>query len=293
MPMSSRLLRPIASVVHPEAAAWRTAVVANGGSVSASTMRAVSTFCSAIDSAGIRDRFYRLNLFAGDSDASLNAVRTPLYRGPSRTGTQFGNATDTNANFVSGDYSESSGLKGNGSTKHLLTGLLPSDIGTAQHLAISVSADTTVNTFALGCDNAFDAGWTSCVIDFLATVTQGGGASGLRARGNTASNNGSVSASIFTSANAYRALVTSARTSGAGMSMYESGVLSETRSPTYQTFPAFEFAVFGGNRKGTIVGRSPVRLSSYSIGLDMTGAQAAAYNTALVAFLTALGRPTA
>lgn len=125
MPMNARLLRPIASGVHPEANAWRTAVVANGGSVSASTMKAVSAFCAAIDTAGIRDRFYRLNLLCG---TGLNAALVPLYRGPSRTGTQYGNTTDTNNGpFVSGDYVEtgaSGGLTGaNG--KNLSTGLAP------------------------------------------------------------------------------------------------------------------------------------------------------------------------
>ena len=126
MAMSPRLLRPIASGVHPEAAAWRSAVVANGGSVSASTVKAVSAFCAAINAAGIRDRFYRLSLMCGDSDVSLVAVRTPLYRGPSLGGTQYGNALDTNNNFVQGDYAETGatgGLKGNGSSKYLDTGL--------------------------------------------------------------------------------------------------------------------------------------------------------------------------
>jgi hypothetical protein len=125
MPMSPRLLRPIASGVHPEANAWRTAVVANGGSVSGSTMKAVSKFCADIDVAGIRGLFYRLNLFAG---TGLSSCLVPLYRGPSRTGTQYGNTTDTNNGpFVSGDYNEtgaSGGLTGaNG--KNLATGLQP------------------------------------------------------------------------------------------------------------------------------------------------------------------------
>lgn len=121
MAMSPRLLRPIASGVHPEAAAWRSAVVANGGSVSALTLRAVGAFCAAIDAAGIRDRFYRLSLMCGEN---LNAALVPLYRGPSRTGTQYGNSTDTNNGpFVSGDYSNSVGLTSDSASKFLQTGL--------------------------------------------------------------------------------------------------------------------------------------------------------------------------
>lgn len=77
MAMNNRLLRPRASGFHPEAAAWKTAVVANGGSVSGATLSAVDKFCKAIDAAGIRDRLYRVNLFAG---TGLNACLVPLYR---------------------------------------------------------------------------------------------------------------------------------------------------------------------------------------------------------------------
>lgn len=132
MGMSPTLLRPRQNL-HPDAASWASRVVANGGSVG-SSLPAVNTFCKAIAAAGIRDRFYRLNLFCGNSDATLAAVRTPLYRGPSLSGTQFGNATDTNANFVAGDYVEtgsSGGLTGNGSTKYLNTGFQPFASGSA------------------------------------------------------------------------------------------------------------------------------------------------------------------
>lgn len=289
MPMNARLLRP-RQTAHPEAAAWAARVIANGATVSGTTLAAVSGFCLSIDRAGIRDRFVRLNLFCG---TGLNACLVPLYRSTSPTGSPVGNATDTNASglFVSGDYDEASGLKGNGSSKALRTGVLPSDIGTGLHLATSVSSDSTANTFSIGVDNAFDSGWTSCSIDYAVTTPLAGGTSGLRARAALSSNSGSVSASIFSASSAYRFLCSSVRTTGAGQSAYENGVLCETRTPTYQTHPAFEFSVFGVNRKGTIVAYSPIRLSSYSIGLEMTATQVAAYNTALTTLLNALGRP--
>ena len=117
---------------------WATRVTAAGGSVSASTMAAVYRFCMAITAAGLRDRFWRLNLFAG---SSLTAALVPLYRGPSRTGTQYGGTTDTNTGFSnSTDYVETGatgGLQGDGVGKFLSTGLAVSslpDISTG-HLA--------------------------------------------------------------------------------------------------------------------------------------------------------------
>ena len=119
-PMSPRLLRPRASGVHPEAASWRTHVVANGGSVSATTMQALDRFCRSIDANNLRSLLWRVNPMAGDN---LSAALVPLYRANSAGGAVQGNTTDTNTNFVSGDYSPSSGLLGNGSNKALSTGL--------------------------------------------------------------------------------------------------------------------------------------------------------------------------
>ena len=78
--MTRRAMALATPRIHHDALDWVRRVVANGGSCSQSTLRAASAFCDSIDRAGIRDRFYRLNLFAGNSDASLNAVRTPLFR---------------------------------------------------------------------------------------------------------------------------------------------------------------------------------------------------------------------
>ena len=115
MAMSNKTMRT--RPFHPEATAWRKAVIANSGTVSATTMRAVSNFCTAINAAGIRSKFLRLNLVCGNN---LAAARVPLYRGASATGTQYGSAADTNIGpLTANDYSEATGLQGNGSNKAL------------------------------------------------------------------------------------------------------------------------------------------------------------------------------
>lgn len=139
MAMNNRLMRPVtaadvsaAVTYHPEALAWQDAVVANGGSVG-SSLPAVSDFCDAIDAAGIRDRFLRVNLVCG---ANLAAARTPLYRGPSPSGTQYGNAIDTNVGpFVEFDYGQSVGLSGDGFSKCLDTGLTIGTLASATGIA--------------------------------------------------------------------------------------------------------------------------------------------------------------
>lgn len=101
-----------------EALAWQTAVIANSGTVSAGTLSAVQDFLEDLHIAEIRTKILRLNLFAGDQ---LDAALVPQIRD---AGTA---SADTNTNFVSGDYTETTGLNpgASNSTKYLTTGLAP------------------------------------------------------------------------------------------------------------------------------------------------------------------------
>jgi hypothetical protein len=281
MPMNPRLLRPIASGVHPEANAWRTAVVANGGSVSASTMKAVSTFCAAIDAASIRDRFYRLNLFAG---TGLNAAIVPLYRGPSRTGTQYGNTTDTNVGpFVSGDYSEATGLQG-ASGKYLNTGLLASTFDRSNtHVSIyGTSLTTAPGSFGslIGARNA-SAG---DIIQF----------DGKRSTASNAYFSHSTPASLSVAGSPVASsghLMGVSRTS-TDLQVYSNGAStgSQTGDRTTGALVNVAIFVFANNFNGSPTDISGMLCRQYSVGLGMTSGQASSYYTALQAFQTALGR---
>ena len=289
-PMNPRLLRPLASGVHPEAAAWRTAVVANGGTVSASTMNAVSKFCRAIDAAGIRDRFYRLNLFCGTSDASLNAVRTPLFRGQSRTGTQYGGTLDTNVNFVQGDYAEtgaSGGLVGNGTTKYFNTGLAPNALPSVAtgHMAYWTEGGTVTSTkIVIGTADATDR----YRMDIRTSATGGN----LSVWGKTTGAGNVVSGN--TSQDSGAGLFAVTRTSSTALTIYKNGsTLGESPTATGSVTPAAHgnaWFVFAYNNAGTASDFYQYRLRSYSIGDGMTAAQMLSYYTALLAFNTAMGR---
>jgi hypothetical protein len=281
--MSPRLLRPLASGVHPEAAAWRSAVVANGGSVSSSTVKAVSTFCAAIDAAGIRDRFYRLNLFAG---TGLNAALVPVYRGPSLGGTQYGNTTDTNVGpFVSGDYAEtgaSGGLVGNGSSKYLNTGLASNSLPsiTSGHLSVYMRSNSISATQGLiGADDSVNR------FAFFLRPSQ-------ILRGTWAEITNSTANNETTSFTTYPTnLYTFTRTAAAESVIYAGATASNTNtvsaSPTAISTPWF---VFAANNNSSAANFSSARFSGYSIGTGMSAADMTAYNTAMAAFQTALTR---
>lgn len=275
MPMNPRLLRPIASGIHPEAAAWRSAVVAAGGSPSSATVRAVNQFCKDIDAAGIRDRFYRLSLMCG----SFLGVTVPLYRGQSRTGTQYGNTTDTNSGgvFVTGDYAENLGLLGSSGTprKFLATGLGNDVLGATGHMAYYGSGDMT----STGTRRAMESP-VSGVVQFLIDQRNGSvmfsnyqsGASFAASTGRTGSGMRLCQRTSATSLQGF--FGATQETDAAGTASNNVTVVNSSD----------EFRVFSNTEN------FPFRISAYSLGLVMTSGQVAAYNTAMVAFQTALGR---
>lgn len=57
---------------------WAARIVANGGTVSASTLTAACQFMTAVKAAGIRSRLYRVNLFAGDQ--FVEAALVPIIK---------------------------------------------------------------------------------------------------------------------------------------------------------------------------------------------------------------------
>jgi hypothetical protein len=279
MPMNNRTLRPKASGVHPEAAAWKSAVVANGGSVSASTLKAVAAFCAAIDAAGIRDRFYRVNLFCG---TGLSAALVPLYRGQSRTGTQYGNTTDTNNGpFVSGDYNEtgsSAGLAG-AATKYLNTGVKANDLGqTDRHLSVVADASALglSSQYSIGGDNFGGAG------NYYWGILAGSTAGNMMVRSQSSASNSSQ----FAITGKPHVILTG----NGSATVYNNGSSVVTGPVGAFTAPAQDIWVLGLNRAGSLADVYNGRISSYSIGLAFTAGQALSYYNAVAAFQTSMSR---
>lgn len=280
MPITVRMIRPSAAGVHPEAASWATRVAANGGSVSGATLNAVSRFCRDIDAAGIRSRFYRLNLFCGNN---LEAALVPLYRGESISAAVRGNATDTNTNFVSGDYSETSsggGIVGNGTTKHLDTGLTASSLPDECHASVWLSAqNSSVGTqLYLSSDNFNDAGY------YVFGWGRFANAGLFRI----------FSSDIVTTDNVSTGkhwLGTAKKSGGSNTAtVYRNGSQRQQGTSSSMTVGAQSLFVFAGNRKGTATDRTVDRLGAYSLGQTMTSSQASSFYTAINTFMGAIGR---
>jgi hypothetical protein len=113
LPYRRKAFRPIASSLDSDVADWQTRVIAAGSSVSGSQLTAVNTFVLGLKSNSLWTKINRLNTFCG---TNLTAALVPLKVGS-------GDATDGNTSFVSGDYTETTGLVGDASTKRLETGV--------------------------------------------------------------------------------------------------------------------------------------------------------------------------
>lgn len=103
------------SVVRWDAVAvdYRARIVTAGGTITDAAAWAVNEFVLATKAAGIWDKLVDVAPFAG---AQLAAALIKL-KGPA------GTLALTNHNFVGGDYTQATGLNGDGATKYLQTGV--------------------------------------------------------------------------------------------------------------------------------------------------------------------------
>lgn len=282
MAMSPRLLRPRAGGVHPEAADWRSRVIANGGGVSVSTMNAVSKFCADIDKNNLRTRFVRLNLFCGNN---LLACQVPLYRNTSRAGAVIGNTVDTNAgtNFVSGDYTEqgaAGGLVGGADAagKHLMTGVphntMPQNdahLSCYEVVRASGTFRISIGSRQGNNQNQFLLATWSSTATYALLGYEGGGVLNLNNSGGG-----------FYLGNITGAITSAIYRNGGG----KQTSVAITRNPSTETI-----SVFGLNTGGTVGNRTDARLAGYSFGPAFASdADVLTYSNIMQEFQNALGR---
>lgn len=269
----------VSETLHHEAIDWATRVSANGGTISTSVIRAVSTFCAAIDRESLRNRFVRLNLFAG---GNLSGALVPLYRSTSFGGTVIGNATDTNTNFVSEDFAETGatgGLKGNATNKWLGTGAGTNSITSLLDSHLSLSA------------TSMEAGVSGVFRPFMGTSSGAAAGAFLLENTSNAYRNCAIGSFQVTNAgfNATEAHLIASRTSSTLITAYRSGASVATNTvAAANTRVATQIAIFTRGDSQAVF--TAARFRMYSFGAGLSAAQAAAFSAAVIAFNNALGR---
>lgn len=257
--------------VDAAATAWALAVAGNGGTASSNTLGAVSAFAKSAKAAGYWTKLNRVNLFCGDQ---LAACMVPLKVGG-------GSATETNVNFVGGDYTEATGLTGNGSTKSLDTGLLQNVFTAAdRHIAIyervrpsaaamdQMASEEAANTNKWGIVMGVTGGSSD---NYVASST----ASGANQGGLTLSGVGGMFVGTGTDIQA---------------SIYKNGGSVVNGAIVAATPSATTMGVFAVKRAAAFIRWSDGVLAGYSIGTGLTAGDVANYYTHMQAFQAALGR---
>jgi hypothetical protein len=177
---------------------------------------------------------------------------------------------------VAGDYTEATGLTGNGTTKYLRTGLIPSVslVLNDTHMAVynRESASAVSNQMGAGGPMIFYAPHT--------------GAQTISDQYNTTTGRVGPTAAIGTP---YGFLIASRN--GAGEhTIYRNAVSLATNATSGGALPAIEIYVFASNNFGAPTAFNDGARGGYSIGSGLSAADVTAYNTHMETFQDALAR---
>lgn len=156
MPMSPRLLRPLASrsLVDADAAAYLTAVQnADNQALEPAVRNAITAFVIGCKQDGIWSAIKASCILMGAR--TLSGALTPLV----------GTAPTNNGPFVSGDYNRETGLVGNGSTKYLNSNRSNNaDPQNSKHHSVFVSVQATVGGILNGAQVGGAAGQSGITV---------------------------------------------------------------------------------------------------------------------------------
>lgn len=249
-----------------------TDVPAGGGTLSANTYRAATTFMLQSKWWGVREKLKRVNLYAGNQ---TNAMLVPIIY--EWTGTV---TNDDLIAFTSADYTEATGLTGNTSTKFLRVskggGLALNSVanGTNIHLATYVR---TGSNEASDCTGVSDAGTGTT---FALAVCNGGATYVFMGSATqSAANTNGIGFYLST-----RSATTNAAT-------YQSGtnIVTDTTANTV-TLPPEAYYVHCINVGGTAVAFTSRTLAGYMLGTHVPPVLVSPYNIAVQNFQRSLGR---
>lgn len=286
---------------HPEAINWVNRAQKNeesaldtydGGQISEITLDAVSEFCYAIDAAGIRDRFMRLNLFCGNN---LKACVVPLYTNTSMNYAHVGNAVDANNNFVEGDYNPGTGLTG-GPPRILETGVTQflSNSGGASvilnsHMSVYVTSaniGTGQSEIIMGATNA------PAYADYYLKMSPESSIVALNGLENNSYVRSTAHSMSGNTSSTLTGLTVGTSSNSLGKIYNDNVDITQSYNPGSLTIDVPNICVFGyyDADNEELVADSDATLGGYSFGNYMTPTQVANYTSAMSAFQTAMGR---
>lgn len=256
-------------------------VATNGGTISTGTKSAVNTFVLAAKANGYWSDLSFVALFCGDQ---LAAALTPLKVGP---------ASDPLSNpssvFVGGDYSESTGLTGDGSSKYLMTGILASDLtGGNLHVSVYGASMTNVGNTQRQLFGGTGAASAYNGVQMFSWINN---TNGRRFYADNAANSSGAAQAQTITGQLTDAYLIGNQSSTTDTRLYQNATEVATgASTTTTTFTGVELAAFANNFNGTINSYSGASIRGITCGVALSTDDITALNTDMEAFQDALSR---
>lgn len=250
----------------PESLDYFQRIVLNGGTISSTSMKAADDFVRALFNANLWWKILDMGLFAGDQ---LAAAMVKLKYAA-------GSGVLVNNNFVAADYVEqgaSGGLRGDGSTKALRTGLAQSTVGATGHIAFYLREDLSPGFYECM------AGVSSVSDDYLL----------LQADTSIQVRFGQTQTAVRTDLT--RGFWCGGREGDGTLCLYKNGILQQVNvNAVTPVSTAQDFYVFAKNGNGTPVNYVDRRGGFYCIGQALTPTDQASLYGAVQVFEQALNR---
>lgn len=264
--------------LNPETIVWRNRAIAAGGTFASNSISLADALINAIAAASFNSKIiYLLPILGGNLATALVPLRDTL-----------GVSSPTNSNFVDADFTQATGLQGNGTTKVLDSKIKPSQLGTGSNGGIgfwennlSFSATGALIAYSLQTDpnpNNYDYFY----------ISAGSSASEFAWNVNTGA--------FFTtySTPSVNGHYYGQRASATSRTLYLNGtsVAVTTGSNGAPGASGGNFFILGTNRVGASTGYHNGRCAvAYMTDGTLTGAEVTAFNTLLQTYLiTPTGR---
>lgn len=251
---------------------WLSRGVGVGGTTNALDLSVNNTLINALTSAGLRSHIKRMNGYGG---SNLSQCSVPIIA-------DVGNPQDLLVAFINTDYSQATGLTGNGTNKYIKTGVIPSTMLTFNSVSLAVyMRDGLFNGSTgswIGASDASNALWmrvpdddTSVAQDFTSATT------------------------LTAAAGAYTTpwrLMTGVRGAATTQFLYQQGtnVTFGSGSSSGLAMPTTEIYMFAWNNNGTPFGFHPNSEGCYIIADALTAPQVTSLSTIIQAYQTGYSR---
>lgn len=264
MILSKGLGRIPVYLYQPETVLYLAAVNSTAGTISTRSLQHVDKFVRDCKEAGVWGKLIEVGVFAGDQLAAAQTkvkyATLPYY---------------TSVNFVSGDYSEATGLLGDGATKYLNTNFDGSTIPATCHVSAYLREDpVSTIQYWMGTN---DGGGTQFL--FLGTqapdsVTRLGGTTQATLAGATT-----------------RGFYYGERAANNDLKLYKNNApIASSATVTTLSLPAQNVYAFARNAGGTPTSYTATRLSFLSVGQNLSAQERTDYYNAVQTLQVNLGR---